>query len=845
MRGGFGGRAAVAAASALLAVSLAGGPLYVSSSTSEALQVSLASTCPTTAGLSMDIPGDVADEIIPQLEEELPANSHLGAPVRTLGASVRVDTDDGSSLAFLLWRDGYESQLGARVDAPEGMEVLAPLSAARISDISSGDTLELSDGNGEALGDFDVIGDYPDIPVQPEPAYWCGLADLLRPDPSGNQPPPMLLTSEAAMQAVEPVQIGVTWEVWPRGADLTRDDAAEVVDDLEALRARYRILLEAADSQFTPQQIPMPSVPRLVQLIANAEEVGTVVGRTMAPIRLGGLIAALGLVAVAGVLVARERRDELRLRLIRGEGPGGIAMRVAESQIVSVLVGTVAGFAAAFLAVRMWGPTPEIESGPLRTALIWSGVGLIAALATLGIAGAVAANSTVDHAPRRRRLIVPWEVLLVVLAVISYQRLNRYGGVHLVGAEARGGDLLAQAFPLLAVAAPVAVLVRPARWLLRRARRSSPNLPTPMLLGWRRIGSDPGPSALVAAAVGLGVGTFLVASSLTASAEQMLRDKANTFLGADLRVVVSGEAHVPDDLTGTVVSRTNARSDGLTVQVLGVDPATFADAVRWRDDASPYSLQQLLDVLMVDDMEGAPLPAIVVGGPLPSTDLTSYNNLPFEVQSVAEADFFPGKTSVPLIVVNREALGADSIPSASEVWLKDPPPDAAEQLAADGLLVRGQQAAVDVFDVVSFLAVRWSYSAMRAFAVLVGLVTILAQLLVLDARRRTRQASWILSRPMGERPGEELGAAITELGVPFLLGAAVGGLVGWVVVRLSVGELDTLGNLPPPARAVVETGSLGVAVLVGVAAVLVLAAVSLLGVLAAKPMEVMRGGVES
>ena len=70
----------------------------------------------------------------------------------------------------------------------------------------------------------------------------------------------------------------------------------------------------------------------------------------------------------------------------------------------------------------------------------------------------------------------------------------------------------------------------------------------------------------------------------------------------------------------------------------------------------------------------------------------------------------------------------------------------------------------------------------------------------------------------------------------------LGVAIAVALLQVAVPRLDTLRQLQPPARVILDLGSLGLAVAVGVVA---LAALTLLGVLAvrrADPMEVMRTG---
>jgi hypothetical protein len=126
-------------------------------------------------------------------------------------------------------------------------------------------------------------------------------------------------------------------------------------------------------------------------------------------------------------------------------------------------------------------------------------------------------------------------------------------------------------------------------------------------------------------------------------------------------------------------------------------------------------------------------------------------------------------------------------------------------------------------------------------AALVGMVVLLSQLLVLDARRQNRQAAHVLTRRMGLTMGGEAVGLVAEVGPSLVLGGVLGAFLGWVVSRLSVGRLDSLRGLRPPARLVAHAGA-AVPLALGVGTALVmLVGVGLLMVKRTNTMEVMRG----
>lgn len=817
----------MAAASALLALALAGPPLYVSSATSEALQTSIAAACPSDAGVLLHVTPATADD----LDERAAGIDHVRAPVHTEVAGIRVRGDDSTAPAYIVWRDGMTSTAAGSIAEPPAGEVAVPGSYAADADLRPGDRLDATASGETAPLRFDVAGIYPDIPVQPEPGYWCALRDILRPDGSGSDPAPVLLAARSTVGSAVAGAPTTLWELHPDAEHLTRSAANEVLDDLRAIVA---LAGEPADGTDALSPIAARTGPGLGRLIDDADDVGDTVARGLIGLRLVALAVATAFLVVAGAAVVRARQVEMRLRVSRGERPSAIALRIAERQALPALAGTVVGVVVAYAGVRAFGPAPEVESSAVIRAAILATVGLVVGLGVVATVGAVRADALVDHPrPRRRRLALPWEVVPLLLAAIAFARLDRAAGIRIVGTAGPGGDGLGDAFPAFALLALGAVLVRPLRWLFAHARRGGGRLSPALLLGWRRLGADPGRHAFLAAVVAAGVGATIVASSLGLTVDRMVHDKATTFLGADLRVVTAGEPVIPGRLEATPISRVAARAAGNDVQVIGIDPDTFAGAVHWRDDASDYSLGELLSVLDVDDMRGAPLPAIVVGGPVAARTLTGDDGVQIDINAVATVDFFPGKTSAPLVIVNRDALAADGVPSAAEIWLRDPPPDATRQLAAAGNLVRGSQGPDDVFDPGSVHAVRWADHALWAFAAFLAAAALAAALHIVGARRRERQAATALARQLGEPPHQELGATLLACGVPTLIGAVMGIAGGALTMRLLADQLDTVGNLPPGARIVYDLTP--VAAAAGVAVVLVAAAAIVSHALVGRP----------
>ena len=870
----WGARSAVGAGFALLAAALAGAPLYVSAAGSEAVQLALASTCGADAGVRLPLVADPATGTpdtagVAALTDEL-EHTQAGVLDESIRLTYTVVPDDGVVRRLVLVsRTGWADELGvAALPVGDTTHVVIQASMRDINGVDAGDTIVFDDpGSGAGAEGLEVtVADVvPNIPVLPEPPFWCGLRDLLRPNGFGDPPPPVIFADPALLARFPGA--GHEWEVRPDGvrtlhdATVLRDRFVDVLDRHEvATEDAYRALGVDPDTVFG---LDLRGTEGMSTVVARGDALAHTIGRAVAPVRLAGVIAATAVLLAAATMLARERRRELRLAALRGVGPTVTARRLLLATVAPALIGTGVGAGLAVLAVRHLGPTPELEPGAVTTAAVACVVGAFVGLVLVAGTAALVGDRFVDRAPRAGRWRwVPLEVPVVALAWWSYRRLDQGGGLRLTGVESRGGELLAQAFPLLALAAVVAVAARPLRWAIARARRLGGSLPLPWRLGWRRATAEPALATVLVSAIVLAVGAVVLSGILSASASAELRDKAAVFVGSDLAVALADPAVVPDDLraSATVVARAEARVvdderttalDRRTVEtgvdVIGVDRATFAAIA-----TTPRSIDGLDAIVDLVDPSAAPpgpttegLPALVVQGgalgDLPVLPL-DVRGVAVDVRPVAAPSVFPGvRSGTALVVVDADALRAAGVDATDVVWMLDPPADAVDRLVAAGNRVRTVVSPDDVFDVVSFRAQRWTYDVLAAFGVLVGVVVLVLQLLVVEARASTRRLSQVVLGRAGLGGRGRWTAAVLESAVPLAIGGVLGALTARLVAGRAVPRLDPLPTLAPPGAVVVPSATLAGAALVVALVVLLVAVVAATSDVRGDTMEVVRG----
>ncbi|HEX8730724.1 MAG TPA: FtsX-like permease family protein, partial [Ktedonobacterales bacterium] len=496
------------------------------------------------------------------------------------------------------------------------------------------------------------------FPKNENDPFWNGLGfDTVVSTILNNPPPPqfpILFTRTALTQMFnypptqvnQPMGLGLHYIYYVSPSAITVGHAQDIANNVKTLRnaldaevpnangvylvdlsTKLATLLGSVTSLLANQTLPLYSVDgQLVALAllfifvmagllveSQAGEIATLKSRGASTTQILLTYLTQGLLLSAGALLV-------------GVGvAGGLALALVRF-LIPLSASVRATLTPAYLATAL---TPRDALVP---AVIGAGLGLLALLVASWQAARLDAlayrreQRRGDRAPFWRRYSL--DLGLVVLCGAAYLELATFGGLgtrsqlnSLPGAPGTLGG--ASAVDYVQIAAPTLLLLagalliqralpwalRALAWLAGRLRGATATL---ALAQASRAGATFGRlTLLLTLAVGLG----LYALSFQTTLQQSAHDNASYLTGADERVVIEPEsmgtptttgftaafAKMPGVVSATPLYRgtalTLANQGGQDVDVLGVDPATFAQTATWRSDYARQSLPQLMAIL--------------------------------------------------------------------------------------------------------------------------------------------------------------------------------------------------------------------------------------------------------
>jgi hypothetical protein len=694
---------------------------------------------------------------------------------------------------------------------------------------------------------------------------WQSIAQQLPRHPElPGQPAPLVLTdTTTAMTLLEGMgdHPFVTWDVgWegPTTIARGRDAAAALADATDDFLDTHSRVGSTLDNAGADDVRLASGEPDMVQ---RSDEGAAILDPVLDSIALAALVIAVLVLATCVWLLVASRRRETMLSLARGGRPA----RVASIVLVELLPALIVGVVAAFAIVR-WAPGLVAGDGSIgaHTAAVARRRAIaclpVAALVVFTVAVFTAWRidpATADRAKRWLSVLRPETIAVVAALAVGAQVLTQNGSLL-----DSGVGLL---FPLLFVIAGALVTVRLLALAIRGGRRAqrrraaTSRRPRSLVLwlGRRRLTSALTQVSMVAVVVAIGVGAFTYTTAVWAAGRDGVSDKEAVIGGARSTVEVVGSAPtMQGDLgfgrpgPGTTVLWTASNAyvgPNIASDVLMVDPATFADAVEWRDAFA----SQPLDELLTELVGSGPVGLIVAGnyaanvpddGVLDLDALDLGPRLPVRYHVVARVAALPWqREGSTMMLISAPALASSvptadgTVPGASDVSALDAGFHSFvwSRLDQSELLSRIDPAAivtdrpssnlVSASRLPSFVAFNLALPYLEAVGITIFMVALLG-VVVLGGRRRDEVAVELAMADRMALPRRTMRWA--SVGGAALLGVAgwaVGTLLGVVVATIMIDRLDPAPQLTPGLATGVSTASIVLA-LVAVVAVAALGA---------------------
>jgi putative ABC transport system permease protein len=811
---------AVVSAGALLSLTTVAGPLFVAAAGGDLFErfstggrLRPPSLTVTTDGYSSLSTVHYRDALLRSAVEPL-----TGPGVATaLGEEVVIAFGDRGDSARLVTRshafDHIEVVEGSLDRTDAGGVWLADYTAERIG-AGVGDEVRLDPGLGEPARSVPVAGIYRDLVDFPVTPFWAPLRELIyiKPGDDSRPPPPLLMDEATFFSLATEMQDDVTefrWEFPLPRRERNLEQADAFADALYGLDLRLSDPTTQLGAAFVDATFDTPAHAWVEQ---TRDTVASISG-PVTTLSYAGRAVAFAALAGAGLFAVRRRRTEFNVLLARGVSPWRLGIRTAVEMLVPSIIGGALGWGGAAWVVRMLGPDGILARPALQESATFAALTILAGLCAVAVAVASSARAMAAEITGRgvglaRRFA--WEPLVLVLAAASfYEVVNRPDAVSTAADGSIELDALLLIFPLLFIAGSSGIVVRLLFRLLGRIRTAGSALPPALYLALRRVTHGSGSAKAFISVASIAFGVFVFAAVMSSSTEATAQQEAALTVGSDVSVNVA----LPPQLTEasfdhtTVVRLSSATVDdggSGRVELLGVDPDTFADVAFWRAEFSDSDLDELLSRLRPSaGQEGVP---VLVSGDALSGDSIFAASLDVPLTVVGRARALPGMLGANGVVIadldvleeafDSEGRSLVSVAGGYDLWAKD----ASEQevvsaLEAERASVRESVSAEELRATPAYLALTWTFDFLEALGVITSVVVLVGALLFLQARQTRAEASYAISRRMGLSRD----AHRASVGLEFLAMLVTSALVGaglaiagaaFIHGRMDLGDLD-------------------------------------------------------
>ena len=829
---------AVGGAIAVLVAAVASGPLFLSSAQNAALEKQLAPVSKWNGGLTVAATGRVsgplpygspygvatAEDLFEQRDRLLrEAASQLGGlspGVITIIGSAGQATLPGQFLPSapirLLYRDDALRRVEP-VTGPVGSGVWIPDRTASDLHIRPGQTFVLTLASGTAR--IRVAGVYRDLSEAPLADFWSPLYTYIEPYGVNRVlPPAVVLADRSSFSKLEgrlQDDASFRWEFPLRSRRMTIERAQVLAAGLQQLQVKIAGSVPPFSGYFH-----YPTVFTLLpDAVDQADSTAFALKGPVGTLSLAAVIVALALVAATGVFWLHRRRVEFRQLAARALPASVLGIRTLfEAALPAALVAVGAWFGTRTL-IGVVGPSTLVSPEAIDAAAshaIWTvagAVGLIGLVVAAGIPRQV--RSRVGRA-REVAGRIPWEAILFALAAASFYEISTRGTVVV---SRSGGppkvDRLLLLFPLLFIGGSSALSVRLARAGLGRMRGVGRRWPVPWFLAFRRVAGASATALLLVAAAALSIGIVTFAGALSTSVRASADQKAAAFIGSDVAIELGGaDPRLPSGFPfpATLVTRYAAGPTLIpqrtTVEIIGVDAATFPQAAFWDRSFGDEPLPALLRGLHTSNPLRLPVLVLSQQGIGPTTLLIGTSYLPVDV--VGQLRGFPGAPpTTAILVTDRDvmvrtlqahSISRELLSSDVELWARGDPRAVVAAARKAGLTVLRVTEAKEVRSSPGLLAITWTSGYMAMVGALTGIVALVGMLLYLQARQRQREVSYALAKRMGLRPGAHGLSLLAETAGLLMASFVLGTLFGAIAGALTFGRLDPIPALSPAMR---------------------------------------------
>jgi putative ABC transport system permease protein len=827
---------AIAFGAALLALAVAAYPLFLSSTSTE-----LVASRVNDPGMTRYGAGILYSR--PSLRLQSPSAAHLSRSVKRVDGLFRRTTSflgptimgaEGPVVSVTApgHRRMAAGRLFAATDATDHIQVVSghegdgvwiPDTMATAVHARPGGTITLTPAVGSPL-QLPVDGIYRAIFTLPRTGYWRAWEhDLYVECPRAPEcpiPPQFLITDlrgfMTASHALGVDRATLTWVAPLPPGPLTLDQVRSIAASVDAFHDRI------SDRRDPYRRTVFSS--GIAQVVTDVEERITQLQGPGQLLSGAGVLVALIVIGVAGSFSLAGRRVETAVLFARGARLGTVAAKAALEHVLPTVAGAGIGLIGADALVAVFGPGADVAA-TARARAEW-GTALVA-LAALVLICAVAVLGYLrrsEHHRGRTWLLrrVPWEIVPGVLAYVALSHLRTDGALLTdPTTHALRPSPYLLAFPVLFLVGFATLAARAASFGVRRLRdRSGRFAPSSYLAVHRLAGTAALTSSLIAASA-LCFGLFVHAQTLVGSLRTTVDAKAKVFVGSDVEGRVSFDtpspANPPYPFTRvTRLSDAGTLPNGSDVDLLTIDPATFASAAYWNTSFSDESFAALVGSLRPS---GGAVPVIVAGAD-GVADPTSVDiaGTSMPVRVVGHAAAFPGMESTrPLLVVDeRRFLAAYrgrlnpllTSQASTEFWIRGPTAQASNYLASLRYAPQLILTAAQVKDIPPIVAVIDTFAVLNLLGLAAALLVLAGVLVYLQARRRSQLVSYGLSLRMGMTNAAHRRSLIIELttilGSSYLVGVAAGIIVSSLMVPL----LDPLATIHPAPLFVVPAAGL-------------------------------------